>query len=130
MRVVLLGMVAALALPAAASAQWPPPPKPAQPSYGYGYGSYGQMPQPAPRTTFDYSSGNMYTTTPSYDGGATVRGSNLNTGSMWTTRIQPNGDMTGTDSDGNIWQYNRSTGSYMSSDGTVCMGTGALRQCF
>ena len=130
MRVVMLGLVIGLALPGAASAQWPQPAQ--RPPMTYGYGSYGQAPAPlpTPRTTYDYQSGSVYHTTPTYGGGATIRGSNTYTGSTWTTQVQPNGNMTGTDANGNLWQYNSATGNYISSDGTVCMGKGALRQCF
>lgn len=102
----------------------------AQSSYGQRqspYSSYGGY--QAPRTTYDYQSGNQITTTPSYGGGATIRGYNTQTGSTWNTRVQPNGNATGVDASGNMWTYNKSTGNYMNSNGTVCIGKGALRTC-
>ena len=72
--------------------------------------------------------GNCYTT---YDYGGTTQlyGNNSNTGSNWNTRIQQNGNMTGTDSSGNYWNYNANTGAYWNSDGTTCYGKGAFRTC-
>ena len=43
--------------------------------------------------------------------------------------ITPNGDQRGTDSHGNYWQYNNSTGSYWNTNGAMCWGKGQFRQC-
>lgn len=80
--------------------------------------------------TYDPQTGNSYVTTPSYGGGAQVRGYNLGTGSNWNTTVQPNGDMRGMDADGNTWRYNNSSGSYMNSNGTICTGKGVFRNCY
>ncbi|MDP1873682.1 hypothetical protein [Phenylobacterium sp.] len=128
MRSLLIGVLLAALAPAVASAQWVPmvPSPPEIPTYG---GYEAPAPYRAPQTTYDYQSGNVYRTTPSYGGSTTVRGSNLNTGSTWTTRVDPNGNMRGTDASGNLWQYNSQTGSYISSDGTTCIGKGYARVC-
>jgi len=86
--------------------------------------------QPAQsRTTYDWQSGNSYRTTPNYDGSTTVRGNNYQNGSTWTTKIQPDGNQRGTDANGNMWNYNARSGSYTSTDGTVCVGHGYARVC-
>ena len=126
----LLVLAALVAAPGVASAQYyqaptygyqaPKAPTYTAPSYGY----------QAPKTTYDYSSGNMYTTTPNYNGGANIQGSNLNNGSMWNTQVKPNGDMSGTDANGNYWNYNSSTKTYNNyGTGRMCTGTGASRIC-
>lgn len=79
--------------------------------------------------SYDPYTGNSYTTYDNYDGGATVQGYNYNTGSQWRTQIQPNGNMSGTDSNNNYWSYNASTNFYYNSDGTTCTGTGFARSC-
>lgn len=86
---------------------------------------------PSSSTTYDWRSGNRYTTQRNYDGSTNVRGSNLYTGSQWRTTVQPNGDMRGVDKDGNYWRYSNSTKIYTNlGTGTTCMGQGALRTCF
>ena len=84
---------------------------------------------PPPSSSYDWQSGNMISTTPSYGGGATVNGYNTRSGATWNTQIQPNGSQSGTDSQGNFWTYNPSTGSYINSNGRSCIGTGAARVC-
>lgn len=81
------------------------------------------------RTHYDWRTGNSYRTTPNYDGSSTVRGFNTQTGSTWNTRVQPNGNMRGTDSRGNQWNYNARSGSYVNSNGTTCFGKGYGRVC-
>lgn len=74
--------------------------------------------------------GNTYTVTPNGGGGATVQGFNTNTGSNWNTTIQSNGNMNGVDAKGNMWDYNRQTGTYMNyGTGTICTGSGYTRTC-
>lgn len=80
--------------------------------------------------SYDYQTGNSYSTTPTFGGGAHVQGFNGRTGSTWSTDIDPNGDMRGMDSRGNTWNYNRSTGSYMNSNGHGCIGQGYGRSCW
>lgn len=82
-----------------------------------------------PKTTYDYDTGNSYRTSRQADGTTKVRGTNLNTGSTWDTTIKTNGDMRGTDSNGDIWTYDKSTGSYSNTNGKICTGTGASRIC-
>ena len=86
-----------------------------------------------PRTssTYDWKSGNRYTTTRNYDGTVTVNGSNLRTGSSWRTTIDSSGNMRGTDKNFNSWTYNSSTGTYINyGTGKMCIGQGAARTCF
>jgi len=80
-------------------------------------------------STYDYQSGNFYYWNNS--GGTThLYGSNSSTGSNWNSTIRPNGNMNGTDSDGNYWNYNAGTKTYFNSNGTTCFGSGALRTCY
>jgi hypothetical protein len=80
-------------------------------------------------SAYDWQSGNQYYWNEDSLGNTHVRGFNYNTGSQWNTNIKQNGDMNGTDSRGNLWNYNDNSGSYMNSDGTFCIGKGALRTC-
>jgi hypothetical protein len=68
------------------------------------------------RLVVDPNSGNVYDTS-----GNTTYGSNPNTGSNWNTTYQGGGNMQGTDSRGNNWDYNRNTGVYQN------YGTGETR---
>jgi|SRR5581483_1653451 len=79
---------------------------------------------------YDWQSGNTYNWNRDSLGNTYVRGNNLNTGSQWTTTIQPNGDMRGLDSNFNSWNYNAQTGSYMNSNGHGCIGRGPARTCW
>jgi hypothetical protein len=80
-------------------------------------------------STYDAQSGNRYNWNRNFDGSTNVRGFNTNTGSMWNTTIQPNGDQRGLDSQGNSWQYNNRSGTYLNTDGTMCVGKGLARIC-
>lgn len=74
--------------------------------------------------------GNCYTVNPTYNG-YDVHGYNFNTGSMWNTTIQNNGNMNGWDSNGNYWQYNNNSGNYYNyGTGKTCYGFGYARQCY
>lgn len=86
----------------------------------------------APRTTttYDWQSGNSYTTTTRPGGGANVNGYNMNNGSMWNTQIDPRGNQQGTDANGNMWNYNAGTKTYMNyGTGKMCTGEGYARIC-
>lgn len=72
---------------------------------------------------YDYRSGNSYNTV-----GNTTFGNNANTGSSWTTTNTATGAY-GTDSKGNTWNYNNTTGAYYNSNGTTCYGKGQYRTC-
>jgi len=86
---------------------------------------------PSTSYSYDWKSGNRYTTTRNVDGTVTVNGSNLRTGSRWRTTIDSSGNMRGTDKNFNPWSYNRSTGMYINyGTGTMCVGQGAARTCF
>ena len=86
---------------------------------------------PSSRTTYDWQSGNTYTTRKRYNGDTDVNGVNLNTGSTWNTTIKPNGSMNGTDSKMNPWTYDSRTKTYMNyGTGQMCVGEGAARTCF
>jgi hypothetical protein len=64
-------------------------------------------------STYDWQSGNQYQWHRNFDGSTTINGSNPRTGTMWNETIQSNGDQTGWDSRGNVWQYNNATGNYL-----------------
>ena len=70
----------------------------------------------------DLRTGNHYSWTTDADGTTRVRGTNFQTGSTWTTTIEPDGDQRGTDKNGNQWRYNRSSKTYDN------YGTGEHRQ--
>jgi hypothetical protein len=81
--------------------------------------------------TFDARSGNQYNWTRSPSGETTVRGMNVQTGSIWRTTIQPDGSMRGMDKDMNPWSYNSRSGTYINyGSGKMCFGKGASRTCF
>jgi hypothetical protein len=72
-----------------------------------------------------YSQANNY-----QKSGNTTYGSNANTGSSWNTSYESNGDMKGTDSKGNSWSYDKSSGNYNNyGTGKTCTGHGAYRVC-
>ena len=77
---------------------------------------------------YDYQTGNSYYTN-SHGGNTQVRGFNSRTGSSWNSNIQSNGNISGFNSKGNYWNYNRNTGSYYNSNGTTCFGKGYTRVC-
>lgn len=82
-------------------------------------------------SSYDWRSGNSYSWTRNSDGSTDVNGWNLRTGSSWRTTIEPDGDMRGTDSHGNSWTYDNSTGYYHNfGTGKTCFGKGALRTCY
>jgi hypothetical protein len=81
-------------------------------------------------STYDWTTGNTYNWTRASDGITHLRGSNLNTGSLWQTTIKPNGDMSGLDKDANYWTYNARTKIYTNTNGTFCVGEGPARSCF
>ena len=79
----------------------------------------------------DRQSGNTYRWHRDYFGNTTVRGSNLRTGSTWSTTIEPDGSMSGTDADFNSWTYDRDSGNYFNyGTGRTCFGRGQWRQCY
>lgn len=72
----------------------------------------------------------MYEVTPTPTGGETVEGMNANTGSMWRTTTDNNGDMSGVNAKGQMWNYNSNSGTYMNAgSGKMCTGHGATRIC-
>jgi hypothetical protein len=85
--------------------------------------------QPRSGSTYDWRTGNSYNWNRNFDGSTNVNGFNTGTGSTWNTTIQPNGDMRGTDSRGNLWNYNSGTGTYLNTDGTICTGRGYAQVC-
>lgn len=79
---------------------------------------------------YDPSSGNLYHWHPDMLGGTHVNGVNMQTGAMWNTQIEPDGDMRGIDSDLNPWSYDSSSGVYMNlGTGAICVGRGIGRIC-
>lgn len=82
-------------------------------------------------SSYDWRSGNRYSWDTDSSGETRVRGSNSRTGSRWNTTIDPDGDMKGSDSDGNRWRYNSNTGSYYNyGTGQSCRGSGRARTCW
>lgn len=77
---------------------------------------------------YDWKTGNSYNT---YKSGDTtyVQGYNTNTGSSWNSKIDSSGNQSGTDSEGNYWQYNSGSKVYTNSNGTICTGSGYSRVC-
>jgi hypothetical protein len=116
---------AALFVPSVASSQTYQP-------YSYQpYSSQAPQRQQTPQSgrSYDPQSGNSYSWRTDSNGNTTVRGNNFQTGSTWTNRIDRNGNQSGTDANGNYWRYNAQSGSYTSTDGTICTGKGASRIC-
>lgn len=94
--------------------------------------SYSTPTYQAPRTTttYDWQSGNSYTTATRPGGGATINGYNMNTGSMWNTQIDQRGNQQGTDANGNMWNYDARSKTYMNyGTGKMCTGEGYARIC-
>ena len=79
------------------------------------------------RNKYEYQSGNSYNTS-TFGDTTTVRGYNANTGSSWSGQYRSDGSSNGIDSNGNMWNESAS-GSYYSTDGTICYGKGANRVC-
>lgn len=80
---------------------------------------------------YDYKTGNSYNGYSDSSGNTHVNGYNYNTGSTWRTDVKSNGDMNGTDAQGNYWNYNRTTGAYHNyGTGVSCYGKGQLRTCY
>jgi hypothetical protein len=86
--------------------------------------------EPSSRTAFDWRSGNSYSISRDCSNITQVRAFNVRTGSIWRTTIQPDGDMTGTDSEFNLWSYDAQSGFYFSTSGRTCFGRGAARICY
>src|ERR1700693_4615417 len=83
------------------------------------------------RTVYDWQSGNTYTVTPGYNGGANVQGFNAQNGSMWNTQIDRGGNMNGMDSHMNPWSYDAGSKAYFNyGTGRPCIGEGYARTCF
>jgi hypothetical protein len=125
--------VVALAVAAPAAAQSKEYYKPYYQSRPYTYQPYTYQPYtytPRSGSTYDWRSGNSYTWRKDSTGTTKLNGLNLNTGSTWNTQIKRNGDMSGFDSRGNYWSYDKQTGNYFSTDGTICFGKGPTRTCY
>ena len=85
---------------------------------------------PRSGSSYDWQSGNTYFWRRDSSGNTDVNGMNFNTGSMWNTKIKPNGSMTGFDSDMNMWNYDARSKTYMNfGTGTICIGEGFARVC-
>lgn len=81
--------------------------------------------------TYDWQTGNTYNSYRDGAGNIQVNGFNSHTGSSWQTTINSNGNMRGTDSRGNNWEYNDSSGYYHNyGTGKTCTGKGYFRQCY
>lgn len=71
--------------------------------------------------SYDFKSGNNFHWNTDSGGNTRVSGNNYNTGTIWNTTIDKRGNMSGADSDGNLWNYNARTKTYMN------YGTGEIR---
>ena len=91
------------------------------PSICFSAGMY-DAPEKTKRGSFyDFKSGSSYQWNTDPAGNTRVSGNNYNTGSIWNTTIDKSGNMNGSDSDGNLWNYNKRSGTYMN------YGTGEIR---
>ena len=81
-------------------------------------------------SSYDNQSGNSYHWFTDDSGNTEVNGLNTRTDTVWRSHIDPNGNQHGMDSRGNSWQYDSNTGHYHSSNGTACVGQGAMRRCW
>lgn len=89
-----------------------------------------QQQQPRSGSSYDWQSGNSYHYRTDSYGNTTVNGYNLQNGTMWNSRIQPNGSQTGTDANGNYWTYDHRTKTYNNlGTGKMCVGEGYGRIC-
>ena len=65
------------------------------------------------------------------DGSSDTYGINPRTGSQWNIRSDRRGNQSGTDANGNTWNYNRDTNTYFNhGTGEMCTGSGYARVCF
>ena len=102
----------------------------ASPYSGYEYTNPYTVPTvPGAGSTYDSNSGNLYNWSRDYSGNTTVYGNNARTGSTWNQTIDRYGSMRGMDSDYNLWSYDKQSGVYLNSNGTVCFGSGRNRTC-
>ena len=107
-----------LALPNVASAQ-----------YNSLFDSPSYNTRPSYENKYDWRTGNSYNIRRDSLGNTHIRGFNTRTGSMWNQSIDSQGNQRGMDSKGNMWNYNRRSGTYWNTDGTFCTGKGAYRIC-
>ena len=91
------------------------------PSIAFSAGMYDKQYKTNSGHSYDFKSGNNYHWNTDPAGNTRVYGNNYNTGSIWNTTIDKNGNMNGSDSDGNFWNYNKKSGTYMN------YGTGEIR---
>ena len=86
---------------------------------------------PTTKHTYDWQTGNSYTTNTDALGNTTINGYNTQTGSMWNTKIDKQGNMNGTDAKGNMWNYNKNSKTYHNyGTGKTCYGEGASKVCY
>lgn len=89
-----------------------------------------QPQRPRSSSSYDANTGNMYNTNRHADGSSDTYGNNPNTGSQWNSHTDRNGNARGTDSDGNMWQYNKGSNTYFNyGTGKMCTGSGRTRIC-
>lgn len=95
------------------------------------YAQQRQQQQPRSGSSYDWQSGNSYHYRTDSYGNTTVNGYNLQNGTMWNSRIKPNGNQSGTDAQGNYWDYNARSGTYHNyGTGRTCYGRGEGRTCY
>jgi len=80
-------------------------------------------------SSYDWRTGSTYQWNRDSNGSTNINGFNGHTGSIWNQTIERNGNQHGTDSRGNYWQYDNSSGTYWNSNGRFCTGHGAYRVC-
>lgn len=88
--------------------------------YGYDYSQPAVTASPSYGSTYDWKTGNTYNWSTSMSGDTQVNGYNFTNGTSWRTTVEKDGDMRGTDSNGNYWNYNEGSGTYMN------LGTGEI----
>ena len=92
--------------------------------------TYTTPPLPSSRTTYDWQSGDTYTTRKRPNGETEVSGFNANAGSMWKRDQAKLLQMIGYDSKMNPWTYDAETGTYFNyGTGKMCFGGGVARVC-
>lgn len=86
--------------------------------------------QPRSSSNYDATTGNMTNTQRRSDGSSDTYGANTNNGSQWQSHSDRRGNQSGTDADGNMWNYNRGSNTYFNyGTGKMCTGSGYTRVC-
>lgn len=76
------------------------------------------------KNSYDYNSGNNYSTYNDGNGNSRTQGYNSRTGSQWSSQTNQSGIQSGYDSQNRYWTYNPQAKTYTRSDGKYCSGVG------